>query len=123
MDGTQLSFFDAFDPVAIRRPVDPDGPVIPQSEIDEVLFLPHPKMAWHRAEIELHQHIDGTWMWSASFNAGGRGHSYRVGPKWGRFAATRDDALRLAVKEIEDRLIGCGESAAVAVLNWASALT
>lgn len=93
----QLDLFAT--PVAspIIRPVDRDGGVI-QGEPDETLILPHPRLAWPLARIDLHQHTDGTWMWGITRAGGG----YRVGPKWGKFAATRDDALHWAVQELLD---------------------
>lgn len=94
----QLDLFSALRQPAIIRPVDPMGSVV-QGDPDETLTLPHPRLAWHLARIELHRHSDGTWMWSASMCGGG----YKVGPKWGRFAATRDDALHWAVEELLER--------------------
>lgn len=82
-----------------RYTVDPKGPVI-QGDPDITLILPHPRLAWPLARIELHQHDDGRWMWSASICGGG----YKVGPKWGRFADTRDDARRLAAAELLERI-------------------
>lgn len=103
---TQLSFLDAIDPppTPIAGSVDPNGHVIPSQEVQERIILRHPKMAWHSAEIELHQHIDGLWMWSGSACSCDGGFSYGVGPKWGKFARTRRDALWLAADEIENRL-------------------
>lgn len=93
----QLDLFAALRSPAIRLPCDPHGPVI-QGECDESLVLPHPRLAWPLAQIDLHRHTDGLWMWGISKAGGG----YRVGPKWGRFAATRDDALHWAVQELLD---------------------
>lgn len=87
----QLSLFDTLRSPAIRKPVEPHGGVV-QGEPDAVYRLRHPRLAWDRATIELHQHTDGLWMWSASFYCDNSGGGYRVGPKWGRFAETRDDA-------------------------------
>lgn len=96
----QLSMLDLWEakPVAVRLPVDRDGSVL-QGEPDETLILPHPRMAWPLARIELHRHADGRWMWSASTAGGG----YKVGPKWGRFAETRSGALYHAALEIMER--------------------
>lgn len=91
----QTSLLDLMRAPPIIRPVDPDGPVI-QGEPDELLRLKHPRLAWDIARIELHRHDDGLWMWSVSVAGGG----YRVGPKWGKFAATRDDALHHAAQEL-----------------------
>ena len=91
----QLSMFDMIRPPPIVLCVDPDGPVV-RGPAHETLILPHPRMAWHLARIELHPH-DDLWMWSASSPCCG---SYKVGAKWGRFAACRDDAAHYAAREI-----------------------
>lgn len=99
MSAEQLSFLDliAPPPALMRFPVDPHGEVV-QGAPDETLTLPHPRMAWPLARIEMHQHTDGRWMWSAS----AVGRSYKVGPKWGRFAQDRETALRGAAREVLD---------------------
>ncbi|MCD1620829.1 hypothetical protein K7H20_22480 [Salipiger manganoxidans] len=90
---------DLFAPQPPRlEPVDPNGPVI-QGEPDIVLRLPHSRLAWALAEIELHQHEDGRWMWATGTCGGG----YKVGPKWGKFAATQQEATRYAAAELLDR--------------------
>lgn len=93
----QLSMLDLWEakPVSVRLPVDRDGEVV-RGEPDETLTLPHPRLAWPLARIELHRHTDGRWMWSASTAGGG----YKVGPKWGRFAETRAGALYHAAQEV-----------------------
>ncbi|WP_099863849.1 hypothetical protein [Pararhizobium haloflavum] len=117
----QLGLFDTLRKPPVTVPIEKDGPVV-QGEPDEVLRLEQPRMAWDRATIELHRHTNGLWMWSASWNADGSGVGYRVGPKWGRFAESRDDALFYAVKEIEDRLSGKPGPAAKLILSWARSL-
>lgn len=92
--GEQLELF-AFDARVRREPVDPDGPVL-QGPADITLTLPHPKLAWALARIEVHPHKDGRWMWSASVCGSG----YKVGPKWGRFAPDQQAATRCAADEI-----------------------
>ena len=91
----QLSMFDLIRQPPIVMQVDPDGPVL-QGEARETLILPHPRLAWHLARVELHPH-DDLWMWGASSPCCG---SYKVGAKWGRFAASRDDAAHYAACEI-----------------------
>lgn len=54
-------------------------------------------------EIELAQLADGRWMWSVSWQIGTSGSAYRVGPKWGRFAPTRAEAIEEAQAEFEAR--------------------
>ncbi|MAC81460.1 MAG: hypothetical protein CML66_25755 [Rhodobacteraceae bacterium] len=122
MQGQQLSLFDALRSPPIVVPVQPNGEVI-QGDPDEFHFLPHPRLAWHRGEIELHQHTDGGWMWSTSAHVGDWGYGYRVGPKWGKFAECRDDALHYAVEEIVARLTGRrDQKAAAEVIAWARGL-
>ncbi|GGO94981.1 hypothetical protein [Stakelama pacifica] len=118
---TQLDLFAAATAPAIRRPVKPHGKVV-QGEVDETLTLPHPRMAWHRARIELHRHHAGLWMWSTSWQAVNSGRSYRVGEKWGKFAESRDAALFHAVQEMRGG-IGIEASAdARAILAWLDTL-
>lgn len=119
-DPRQFDMFAAIAPTRappIIRRADPDGPVI-QGKIDEVLTLPHPRLRWARARIELHRHTDGLWMWAIGYHDdGGSGGGYRVGPKWGNFASTRDDALFYACEEMRDRMHG--ESKALnAIRRW-----
>ncbi len=82
------------------EPVDPDGDVV-QGRPDEVLTLAHSRIRHlSSAEIELHRHTDGRWMWSVSYHFCDRGGSYKVGPKWGRFARDRQSALYWATQEL-----------------------
>ena len=113
----QLSLFDTFRSPAIPRPVEPYGEVL-QGDPDAVYRLRHPRLAWDRARIELHQHTDGLWMWSTSFCCDNSGGGYRVGAKWGKFAQTRDDALFYAASEIEARLKGRPGKEGSLVLAW-----
>ena len=100
----QLDLFAATRAPMIRRPVAPHGQV-ERGKVDEELSLAQPRMAWAAARIELHRHCaTGLWMWSTSFNTAMGGRSYRVGEKWGNFAATRDDALFYAITEMRERL-------------------
>lgn len=117
----QLGLFDTLHAPPVILPVDRDGPVV-QGDVDETLALPHPRLAWNRAEIELHRHDNGLWMWSASWHCDMGGSSYRVGPKWGKFAETRDDALFYAVCEIRDRLRDKDGADAAQILAWGATL-
>ncbi len=105
----------------VRRPIDPYGPVV-QGDVHEHLFLPHPRLAWNRADIKLHRHTDGLWMWSTSVNCDESGRGYQVGPKWGNFAESRDDALYYAVQEIANHLNSSKSADARAIKAWAEAL-
>lgn len=93
----QLSLFGQDRPRPTLEAVDPNGSVL-QGAADVTLRLPHPKMAWELAEIEVHQHEDGRWMWAVGQSGGG----YKVGPKWGRFAPTQLDAIRYGAAELLD---------------------
>lgn len=117
----QLSLFDTLRRPAVRIPVDPDGPVL-QGEPDFVYTLPHPRLAWNRAEIEIHRHENGLWMWSTEWNCDNGGGGYRVGAKWGKFAETRDDALFYAACELEAKLEGKTGADALLILKWAASL-
>ncbi|MCG7522239.1 hypothetical protein [Ruegeria sp. Ofav3-42] len=106
------------------EPVDTYGPVI-QGDVDEVLTLPNKKqpLGAPTARIELHKHTDGRWMWSTSAELECRGFGYRVGPKWGKFAASRDDALHWARKELCEKLSREDGHKVRTVLTWANSLT
>jgi hypothetical protein len=102
----------------IKRPVN-DALGVVLGEVDEVLRLPHPRLAWDRARIELHRHTDGLWMWGTSWHADMAGCSYKVGPKWGNFAETRDDALHFAVDEVLSRMGDTESKDANHIRAWA----
>lgn len=99
----QLGLFSYAPQPRISKIVDPDGPVH-QGDPDICHILPHPRLVWHRAEIEVHQHDDGSWMWAVSYQMSQSGSCYAVGPKWGRFAASPSDALYYAIEELRKRL-------------------
>ncbi|MDX8513550.1 hypothetical protein [Mesorhizobium captivum] len=103
---TQLSLFDAMRGPAVILPV----------------VLPHKRLAWDQATIELHRHDNGLWMWSTSFHCDSRGSGYKVGPKWGKFAESKADALFHAVRELEDRLERIEGPTAALILSWAGGL-
>lgn len=115
----QLSLLDLVAPAAIIRPVDPDGHVV-QGEPDE-------EIAWSgrgvKTLLQIHQHTDGLWMWSVSFETSETGVHYRVGPKWGRFATTRRDAVTLAMQELRERVDESQQIAPAqktALISWAA---
>lgn len=114
---TQLNLFDAARRPAIILPIDPNGHVI-QDEPQERLTTPGKRYAWNNATIELHQHVDGMWMWSVSFQCGDHGGGYRVGPKWGKFAETRDDALFHGCEELRARIADNDHADAKLIRNW-----
>jgi hypothetical protein len=107
---------------ATIRPVDRDGSVI-QSGVHEVLSLTRARSAMYLAEIELHEdRASGLWMWSTSWNTGASGQTYRVGPKWGKFADTREDALHWACVELRDRLARETGKEVSDILKWLGGL-
>lgn len=100
--------FDAVRPVEIiRKPVDPYGSVIkddPQVEVFEFggrRLKPSGKAA--QITIEIAPHTDGLWMWSASGLIRTAYSGYRIGPKWGKFAKSRRDAITAACNELVER--------------------
>lgn len=97
----QLSMLDLWRPAPIQRGVDPDGMVV-EGHIHTVLRLPHPRSG-DRARIEVHPH-ERLWMWATAFQIGTHGSGYRVGPKWGRFANSMEDAIFWAVRELQKNL-------------------
>jgi hypothetical protein len=118
----QLSLFDAIRSPAILLPVDGGGEVI-QGEIDEVHVLPHRRLVWDVATIEIHQHTDGRWMWATGWMLDWQGSGYRVGPKWGHFAESRDDALHYAKEELRTAMERIGDVAhRRPVLAWLETL-
>ncbi len=101
--------------------VDPDGRVCTDDEIEEAIHLGD----WHvglRIELAIHNDL---WMWGSSFHTGTSGCGYRVGPKWGKFAETRDEALSRAVTEVRKRATeqGGGEKIIKLVNAWQKGLT
>jgi len=117
----QLSLLDALRTPLVIQPVAPHGEVI-QGRADESFVLPHPRLAWPLAQIDLHKHIDGMWMWGVKFSADHHGGGYRVGPKWGKFAATRDDALFYAARELRANLDGDTGSSALKIRVWLASI-
>lgn len=87
--------------------VDPHGEVIQDdSRIEELCSPGLTAGKFSNARIQLAQHTDGLWMWSTSTYFMNGGRTYRVGPKWGNFADTRDEALHAACNEIRDGIEG-----------------
>lgn len=122
----QLDLFSAPARPLIILPVDKDGPVIrDRDQIDEILTLQYPQRprgcAW--AEIELHRHTDGLWMWAKNCSDNvGNGGGYRVGPKWGKFAETREDALAAAKDELRRAVASHQNTYGNAVRRWLEGL-
>lgn len=117
----QLGLFDALRRPPIRVSVAANGPVV-RDEPDFTFRLKHPRYAWDRAEIEVHRHDDGLWMWSTSFNADMGGNGYRVGAKWGKFAETREDALFYACEELQEKVAGRDTADIFLIRKWVAAL-
>lgn len=114
----QLSMFDLFRPPPILRSVDSDGRVV-VGRIHTILRLPHPRQKQNDlARIELHPH-ENYWMWATSFSLEQGGNGYRVGPKWGHFAVSMEDAIYWAVRELQKGLSQYGQSKSrVAIERW-----
>ena len=117
----QLGLFDTLRQPAIHLPVDRDGPVL-RTEPDFTFRLEHPRLAWDRARIEIHRHVDGLWMWSTDHMADMSGGGYRVGAKWGNFAETREDALFYACEELDRRLGDKGGADSALIRKWLAVL-
>lgn len=104
-------------PEIIRRPVEPFGSVIRDDDLVEKIetgreWRSKAGEAWVR--IELAQADGGLWMWSSSYWHNTGGASYRVGPKWGKFARSRGDAIAAACRELIERNSKLPQSA----LDW-----
>lgn len=88
-----------------REPIDANGDVV-QGDVDYTFILPssiQPNASltvWNLAEIEIHRHDDGRWMWGVTHPGGG----YRVGPKWGNFADSAEAALIAGTEELIERM-------------------
>lgn len=93
---------DLFTPV--RGAVVADGDVCGPDYPVETLSAKVPGCRYGRAQIELAQHHDGRWMWGIDYRTTWSGGGYHVGPKWGRFADCRVDAVREALAELADRV-------------------
>lgn len=113
---TQLNLFDVLRRPAIVERVDPDGHVVKSP--DEEMVLPHPRLAWPRAVIQLHKHDTGLWMWGTGFHSHNHGMGYRVGAKWGKFAESRSDALFYACQEIRSGIKEDSSKDAAEIRQW-----
>jgi len=114
---------DLMRPQPDLAPVDPGGSVV-RGAPDRVIPMPRPKIGCH-AEIELHRHDDGRWMWSVSVECDNSYSGYRVGPKWGQFSASEDDALYWAARELLGRLArnpGAETASRARIRAWAEGL-
>lgn len=117
----QLNLLDLLYKPMVTKPVNLELGVL-SGEADITFTLPHKRLAWDQAKIELHQHLDGQWMWSVSFNAGNHGAGYKVGPKWGKFAESKSDALFYASNELRFRLGDKNDRETKLILEWLNSL-
>jgi hypothetical protein len=120
---TMPSLLDLMHAPAIKRPVQPDGHVLAGAPDETLRWQPDPRKLYLHAEIELHRHTDGNWMWSTTCSAGLGGWGYKVGPKWGHFAMSRADALHHARCELIDRLGARNYGDTTRIIGWAQSLT
>lgn len=117
---SQMSLFDALHRPPVVRPVD-TSIEFARPEPDTYLFLPHPRLAWHRAEICLHPWGD-LWMWSTCWGLDGSGGGYAFSPKWGKFADSKDDALFYAIRELREKIERETCDASNAIRKWLDGL-
>lgn len=100
----------------IRRPVELHGHVIQDDAQIEFLefggsrLKPSGKVA--QITIEIARHTDGLWMWGISAFIRTEYRGYRVGPKWGKFAKSRQEAITAACNELMER------DPPVEIRNW-----
>jgi hypothetical protein len=119
----------------VLRAVDPDGPGLPPDTAVEKVTLPNPRKGWRGAplaEISLARDAGGLWMWGWGWQTAEAGSFTGIGPKWGRFAETRADALfwgaqdLVAAMEKHLRWLGTRNAADAAlarkIIAWAAGL-
>jgi hypothetical protein len=112
----QLDLFYTLKAATASRCVDPDGRVCTDDEIAETI-----RLGDHNTGLRIEPARHGElWMWGTSFSTSTGGSSYRVGPKWGKFAESRGDAVLQACDEIRKRAAGHSGGAKVVQLlnNW-----
>lgn len=104
----QHSLFCAPPAVSIE-PIDPAGTTVQDNSDIEFLTFGEFKLLGGKCvsqlTIELSEHIDGRWMWGVNAYTGDWSGGFKVGPKWGRFAVTRRDALIAAIEEMRAMVI------------------
>jgi hypothetical protein len=92
----QLDLFADQGPELHQRPVQPDGQICTDAEIDETIVL-----RGRRIKLEIQLARDGPhWLFSTIFRGPAGGYGYRVGRKWGKYTGSRADALHYARQEI-----------------------
>jgi hypothetical protein len=113
----QRDFLDLLAPAEPFHQVDTIG------DAEETLVLTAPRMACPRAQIELYLDCEtGRWMWATAYHLAVSGGGYRVGPKWGKFAATRDGALRQAQAELHEKIADRTCAPAAQIRTWLAQL-
>jgi len=97
----------------------------PLADIDETLKLMRPHK-WAHGEagelplvsIELAPH-EGKWMWYSSLNSrNGAGQSAKALPKWGKFAASKREALLSAVDDVRNFIWRATEDEQSRICEW-----
>lgn len=71
-------------------------------EPDEELVLPHPRMAWDRADIRLQQVEDG-WAMGCAVHCNTGGMAMPCSARFGTYPS-RDSAVDAAISRIRDRI-------------------
>ncbi|MFN7178358.1 hypothetical protein [Hyphomonas sp.] len=102
--------------------IDGDGPVVAESAC-EVIGFRDPKRRYLHAEVLIHQQADHQWIWAICYGAEESGGGYLPGPKWGKFAACREDALVFALDELTGRVRRGARATPFArkIIAWAQA--
>ena len=102
-------------------PKDPNGSLV-DGKPDETIDFDTGDFIHPEAVIQLHQHTDGTWMWSTSVMVEKMSWAYDVGDMWGNFALSRDSALTCAIEEIKKHLVFHKCQASTGGLEWCDGL-
>lgn len=86
--------------------VDALGVLPPNADIETISWGEFKGLGWKKplVSIQLAVHDDSRWMWAHSIYTRTFGSGYQVGPKWGKFATSRQAAISEAVREIRQRL-------------------
>lgn len=108
-------------PRIMTQPIEPYGDVIRDDSLIEFFRWGRrgTKQGGNHDQVclEAAQHTDGRWMWAIHINAGSWGQGYRVGAKWGRFTATRAEAIAAACDEAMEAIMRRNPSEGMAAFD------